>query len=207
MRVLAFAILLGGCDQRAEDVGALRAKLVAVRRALPPPATDPWAEDGPAVDIGEGELVEVLATDLGVPDLPLQWDAAKRPEDEKMRRWLRSNWLHRPTETHDGDPARVRFALVWRPTKIVFPRHVDSERNDGGEIVADVTLVDLGRRKALCGAPVHATNGTRLSFPIGGPSGMTPQEALEVDLRRNLRERGRMTLVGLPRCRKIPELP
>src|SRR3990172_4082050 len=180
--VVLVATLFGlGCDRRAEDVAALRAKLVAARPAPPPPATDPWAEEGPEVPIAPDELVEVLASDMAIPDLPLEWDRRKRIEDEKMRRWFRTTWLHRPTKSREGDPAKVRFALVYRPTKVLFPRHVDAQRNDGGDLVADATLLDLERRKAMCGTPVHATNGTRLTFPIGGPAGLAPQGALQAD--------------------------
>lgn len=187
-------------------MAALRARLVAARSALRPPATEPWAEEGEPVPIREGEVAEVAGSEMDIPELPLEWAKGKRVEDEKMRRWLRSPWLHQPSRSRDGDPAKVRYALVYRPTKVVFPRHVDANRNDGGELHVDVTLVDLERPKAICGAPVHATNGARLSFPVGGPTGLTPQEALEVDLRRNMRERARMTLIGLPRCRNLPEL-
>jgi hypothetical protein len=195
------------CSHRADDVAALRRQLAAARRALPPPAHDLWGEEGPQIPMTEKDVVEVLGGDMGIPELPLLWDASKRPEDEKLRRWLRTPWLHRPEKSHDGDPSLVRFAIVYRPSKVLLPRHVDAHRNDGGEIVSDVTVVDLGRAKAICGAPVDATNGAHLSFPIGGPTGMTPQEALEVDLRRNLRERARMTLAGVPRCRGLPILP
>jgi len=185
----------------------LKTKLAAAKRALPAVRAEPWAEDGPPVPIAEGEVIDVLYSDMHLPVLPFEWPKTARIDAEKLRRWLRTSYLHDPTKSRDGDPSKVRFALVWRPSSVRWPRHVDADTNEGGEIVADVTLVDLGRARAMCGAPVHATNGARLSFATGGPAGLTPQEALEVDLRRTLQERAHMTLIGLPRCRALPPPP